>query len=120
SFSGLKTAVLTYVRKHPETRLEDVCAGFQAAVVDVLVAKTVRAAGEVGAKTVVMAGGVACNSELRRKLREACRQAKIPLFYPSPLMCTDNAAMIACAGTWRLQAGRVSDLALDVDPGLPF
>ena len=94
SFSGLKTAVMQYVRKHPETSREDVCAGFQAAVVDVLVAKTVRGTGDGGQDG---GDGGRRRVQLRApcKLRDACRSAKIPLFYPSPLMCTDNAAMIA-------------------------
>src|SRR4029450_6527943 len=103
SFSGLKTAVVDHVRSHPEAATEDVAASFQEAVVDVLVDKTMKAARSVGAKVVGLGGGVAANRPLRRRLVAACEAAGVRPFVPSRAMCTDNAAMIAAAGWWRLQ-----------------
>jgi N6-L-threonylcarbamoyladenine synthase len=103
SFSGLKTAVVTYVRKHPDVATEDVAASFQEAVVDVLVAKARAAAREVGARGLCLAGGVAANSLLRERTLGACEEDGLRPFLPSRELCTDNAAMVAAAGWWRLQ-----------------
>ena len=102
SFSGLKTAVVNHVRKHPDVATPDVAASFQEAVVDVLVTKARRAARDVGAKGLCLGGGVAANSSLRSRFVEACDEDGIRPFVPSRSMCTDNAAMIAAAGWWRL------------------
>ena len=102
SFSGLKTAVVNHVRKHPEVTTADVAASFQAAVVDVLVAKARRAAREVGATALAIGGGVAANSLLREQFLTACTEDGLQAFLPSRPMCTDNAAMIASAGWYRL------------------
>ena len=103
SFSGLKTAVVNYVRKHPDVSSADVAASFQMAVVDVLVTKARRAAQRVGAKGIVLGGGVAANSLLREELLGACAKDGVRGFLPSRAMCTDNAAMIAAAGWYRLK-----------------
>jgi tRNA N6-adenosine threonylcarbamoyltransferase len=118
SFSGLKTAVVNYVRKHPDTRTEDVAASFQEAVVDVLVSKALRAAQDVGAKGVCIGGGVAANSGLRRRVTEACEGAGLRPFVPSRAMCTDNAAMIAAAGWWRWQQDGPTPLDVGAVPNL--
>jgi N6-L-threonylcarbamoyladenine synthase len=118
SFSGLKTSVVNTVRKHPGAATEDVAASFRAAVVDVLVAKARRAAADVGAKAVCLAGGVAANSLLRRRVESACAEDGIGAFLPSRALCTDNAAMVAAAGWWRLNHGDPSSLALGADPNL--
>jgi N6-L-threonylcarbamoyladenine synthase len=118
SFSGLKTSVVNTVRKHPEAPTEDVAASFRAAVVDVLVAKGRRAAADVGAKALCLAGGVAANSLLRRRVEAACAEDGIGAFLPSRAMCTDNAAMVAAAGWWRLNYGDASPLTLGADPNL--
>ena len=118
SFSGLKTSVVTMVRKHPEVSTADVAASFRRAVVDVLVTRALAAAADVGATAVCLAGGVAANSLLRRRTEEACGEAGIGAFLPSRSLCTDNAAMVAAAGWWRLHHGDASDLSLGADPTL--
>src|SRR5918996_605803 len=118
SFSGLKTAVVNHVRKHPDVSTADVAASFQAAVVDVLVAKARRAARDVGAKGLCLGGGVAANRELRARFVEACEADGIRPFVPSRSMCTDNAAMIAAAGWWRLRSDGPSPLDAGATPNL--
>jgi N6-L-threonylcarbamoyladenine synthase len=118
SFSGLKTSVITYVRKHPTVASADVAASFQAAVVDVLVAKARRAADEVGAAGIVLGGGVAANRLLRSRVQEACAADGRACHLPSPAYCTDNAAMIAAAGWHRLQAAGPSPWDTGASPNL--
>jgi N6-L-threonylcarbamoyladenine synthase len=118
SFSGLKTSVVNTVRKHPEADTADVAASFRQAVVDVLVERAMAAAGDVGAKALCLAGGVAANSLLRSTVEEACAAAGIGAFLPSRALCTDNAAMVAAAGWWRLRHGGASPLTLGADPNL--
>jgi N6-L-threonylcarbamoyladenine synthase len=118
SFSGLKTAVVNHVRKHPDVATADVAASFQEAVVDVLVTKARRAARAVGAKGRCLGGGVATNSALRDRFAQACAEDGIRAFVPSRAMCTDNAAMIAAAGWWRLQSDGPSPLDTGATPNL--
>ncbi|MFB0901589.1 MAG: tRNA (adenosine(37)-N6)-threonylcarbamoyltransferase complex transferase subunit TsaD [Acidimicrobiales bacterium] len=118
SFSGLKTAVINHVRKNPNVSAEDVSASFQAAVVDVLLAKAKRAAEEVGATAICLAGGVAANSELRERTKDYAVQSGVRAYVPSRSMCTDNAAMIATAAWWRLNADGPSGLDLGAKPNL--
>jgi N6-L-threonylcarbamoyladenine synthase len=118
SFSGLKTAVVNYVRKHPDVASADVAASFQLAVVDVLVTKARRAARAVDAKGIVLGGGVAANSLLREELLGACAADGVRGFLPSRAMCTDNAAMIAAAGWYRLRSDGPSDLSGGALPNL--
>jgi N6-L-threonylcarbamoyladenine synthase len=122
SFSGLKTSVMNYVRKHPDVSSEDVAASFQAAVVDVLVTKASRAAALVGATGIVLGGGVAANSLLREQLLDVCGRDGIQGFLPSRAMCTDNAAMIAAAGWHRLRSDGPTSLDVGATPNLrlPF
>ncbi len=122
SFSGLKSAVLNYLNtaaQHGDTVcIPDVAASFQAAVVDVLVEKAIAAAEYVGVKQLVLAGGVAANSFLQSELRAAAAQHEIALFYPPPVLCTDNAAMIACRAYYQYLAGDFADLHLNALPAL--
>ena len=118
SFSGLKTSVINHVRKHPEVHTADVAASFQEAVVDVLVTKARRAARQIGAKGLVLGGGVAANSLLRERFLSACVEDGIHGFLPSREMCTDNAAMVASAAWYRLGSDGPSGLDTGADPNL--
>src|SRR5262249_22032369 len=120
SFSGLKTAVVNYVRQNPEVGTADVAASFQQAVVDVLVTKTRRAATQVDARGVVLAGGVAANSLLREQTLDACEADGLRCFLPSRALCTDNAAMIAAVGWYRLASDGPTPLDAGADPNLPL
>ncbi|MBW3556766.1 MAG: tRNA (adenosine(37)-N6)-threonylcarbamoyltransferase complex transferase subunit TsaD [Actinobacteria bacterium] len=118
SFSGLKTSVINYVTKNPEVETVDVAASFQEAVVDVLVTKSRRAARETGARAICLAGGVAANSLLRERTLDACIADGLSAYLPSRSMCTDNAAMIAAAGWWRLRSDGATPLDAGADPNL--
>ena len=118
SFSGLKTSVINYVRKHPAASAADIAASFQAAVVDVLVTKARRAAAAVGARGLVLGGGVAANSLLREQFLEACVDDGLHGFLPSRAMCTDNAAMIAAVGWYRLRSDGPTPLDVGAAPSL--
>ena len=115
SFSGVKTALLRLVEGGRISSPADAAASFQEAVVDVLVTKTVAVAREYGVRQVLLAGGVASNKLLRECL---AKNSPIPVLVPAPVLCTDNAAMIAACGYFRFKAGKVDDLDLDVVPGL--
>jgi len=101
SFSGLKTAVSLFIRANQDNMNErlrqDIAASFQQAAVDVLVMKTLQAARQTRVKNVIVVGGVACNSQLRRELSQRAQELGLTIFFPRPSLCTDNAAMIACA-----------------------
>jgi len=118
SFSGLKTAVVNHVRKNPGARNVDVAASFQAAVVDVLCAKTLKAAQQVGARGVVLGGGVAANSLLRSEMQRRGADAGLRVALPSRAMCTDNAAMIASAAWHRVRSDGPMGLDCGAYPNL--
>ncbi|MFL5749197.1 MAG: tRNA (adenosine(37)-N6)-threonylcarbamoyltransferase complex transferase subunit TsaD [Chloroflexota bacterium] len=134
SFSGLKTAARRIISEAradaglagtPDAPLaEDVVAelawGFQDAVVDVLATKTIRAAEEVGARSIVVGGGVAANGALRARLAGEAESRGLPLIVPRPALCTDNGAMIGAAGARRFAAGELAGLDLDARPSLPL
>jgi len=118
SFSGLKTSVVNHVRKNPDVGTADVAASFQEAVVDVLITKARRAVADTGAKGLCLAGGVAANSALRQRALDACMEDAVRAFIPSRSMCTDNAAMVAAAGWWRLHTDGPSPLDHGADSSL--
>ena len=122
SFSGIKTGVLNYINGEKqagrEVNVADVAAGFQEAVLEVVVNKTVGAALQRGEDKIVVAGGVAANSRLREMLDEECRKHGLGLYYPPPVLCTDNAAMIGCAAYYKFMAGQTDGLDLDAIPNL--
>jgi N6-L-threonylcarbamoyladenine synthase len=129
SFSGLKTAVANVVAPlgdppYAEDLVRDLAASFQAAVVETLVARTLRALEATGARALSLGGGVACNRALRAALETACAERNVALRIPSPRLCADNAAMIALVGSWKLAAGAPSEPALEAvasleESGLP-
>lgn len=118
SFSGLKTAVVQYVRKHPEVDVADVAASFQAAVVDVLVTKLLQVSEQTGISTLVIGGGVAANSALRARVADEGVTAGVRVVLPSIGLCTDNAAMVAAVAWWRLAADGPTSLDSGAYPGL--
>ncbi len=118
SFSGLKTSVINHVRRNPEMSNVDVAASFQAAVVDVLCTKTIRAAQQVGAKGIVLGGGVSANTFLRSEMTRRGAEAGFKVALPSRAMCTDNAAMIAAAAWHRLKSDGPRELDCGAYPNL--
>jgi N6-L-threonylcarbamoyladenine synthase len=124
SFSGLKTSVINAFKDRiagsEALPLADIAASFQEAIVDVLVAKTIRAATERGVSAVSVTGGVSANSRLREVFMDTCQPREIQVFFPQLSLCTDNAAMIAAAGYARMRRGETSDLNLNVFPNAPL
>ena len=122
SFSGLKSAVLNYINslemKHEEINRADVAASFQEAVVDVLVSRTMLAAKDYNMKKVAIAGGVAANSSLQKAMHTVCKENELEFYHPSPIFCTDNAAMIGTAAYYEYIKGISSGLDLNAIPNL--
>jgi N6-L-threonylcarbamoyladenine synthase len=118
SFSGLKTAVRYLLPKLHGDYLADICASFQQAVVDVLVRKTIAAAQGHDVDLVTVSGGVSCNQELCRQLRDACEREGLEFKSAESWLCTDNAAMIVFAAILKLESGFVSNVAEEIDPNL--
>jgi N6-L-threonylcarbamoyladenine synthase len=127
SFSGLKTSVVNYVKSHsqpsgvfPETLINDIAASFQEAVVEILVKKTLQAAHQLGLKRMVLSGGVAANHRLRERMEQEASEKKVKVYLPSPVFCTDNAAMIGVVGYEYLKRGIRSPLSLNAFANLPL
>lgn len=127
SFSGLKTAVVNFVKAHPEPPegyseglIKDIVSSFQEAVVEVLVKKSVQAALNEGLKRIVLSGGVAANQRLRQKIKEDSIKQKLKVYLPSPSFCTDNAAMVGVVGYEYLKRGIQSPLSLNAFSNLPL
>jgi len=116
SFSGIKTAVVNYVTRQTipaaQPKNEDIVASFQQAIVDVLVAKAIRAAKEFNCKTIALAGGVSANSLLRKDMESKAKKEKLKVLIPPLSLCTDNAAMVGCAGYYHLKNKNASNLNL--------
>ncbi len=125
SFSGLKTAVVRYIRENeihpaadgekPNQAIKDVCAGFQSTVVRSLISTMEKLAVQLQPKTLIVAGGVACNNALRESARNAADKLNLPVYFPSKHLSTDNAAMIAAAGNFHLERGERADLRMTAD-----
>jgi N6-L-threonylcarbamoyladenine synthase len=118
SFSGLKTSVRYLLPKLGEYRVEDLCASFQEAILVVLIAKTLRAAADLGRKTVAISGGVSCNSRLRERFTSECLKRGLELLLAAPKLCTDNAGMIAFVASLKHARGEWSAISTDIDPNL--
>jgi N6-L-threonylcarbamoyladenine synthase len=127
SFSGLKTSVSLYIdkwrkgeSKQIKVEKEDIAASFQEAVIDVLTQKLIRLGEKIGVKSLVLAGGVACNSALRRRLEHEASIRSMDVYFPRPEYCTDNGAMIALTGYYRIMRGERADLSTDVRSRYPI
>jgi N6-L-threonylcarbamoyladenine synthase len=124
SFSGLKTAVIYHIKelekRNKNIPVSDILASFQQATIDVLVEKTIKAALQFKAKQIILAGGVAANTSLRREIKEKANLFNIKVFYPSISLCTDNAAMVASAGYYKFKENKKSSLTLDAASRLPL
>jgi len=120
SFSGLKTSVMNFVNNMKDSNfsIEDICAGFEEACTEVLVRNTANAAEMLNTKKIAIAGGVAANSLLRKKMLSYVKEKGLELYYPDSVLCTDNAAMIASASYYGYIKGKMSDYELNAVPGL--
>ena len=117
SFSGVKTAIINLHHKNPEINKADLCASFEKYVTEILVNNAIKASQELGIKTIALAGGVSANSYIREQFINLEKQG-YKIYYPEPILCTDNAAMIASAGYYRFISGVTSDLTLNAVPNL--
>ncbi len=118
SFSGMKTAVIQHLQRHPAGKTEDAAAAIQSAIVDVLVEKTARAAEREGVAKIALAGGVAANSGLRAAMESLCGRRGWELHIPEKRYCTDNAAMVGAAAFFQIEGRGFADMALNADPSL--
>ncbi|MBI4825651.1 MAG: tRNA (adenosine(37)-N6)-threonylcarbamoyltransferase complex transferase subunit TsaD [Nitrospirae bacterium] len=120
SYSGLKTAVLNHIKENPESKKEDIAAGFQLAAIEMLITKTIKAAKNEGIKSIALSGGVSANSLLRTKVKERAESEGIEVYLSSMELSTDNAAMIAAAGFHHYNKGNFADFSLNPKGYLPL
>ena len=118
SFSGIKTAVINLHHKNPEVNHADLAASFEKAVTEVLVQNTKKAAKQLNLKTIALAGGVSANSYIREEFKKLEQEEQYKIYYPQPVLCTDNAAMIACSGYYEYKNGKTASLTLNAIPNL--
>ena len=118
SFSGIKTAIINLHHKNPDVNKADLCASFEANVTEVLLDNVLKAAKQLGINKIALAGGVSANSYIRAKFMELEKTHGFKVYYPEPILCTDNAAMIASAGYYNFINGKRSDLYLNAIPNL--
>ena len=118
SFSGIKTAIINLHHKDPNINKADLCASFEANVTDVLINNVLKAANTLNINKIALAGGVSANSYIRAKFMELEKTKGFKIYYPEPILCTDNAAMIASAGYYNFINGKKSDLYLNAIPNL--
>lgn len=118
SFSGIKTAIINMHHKNPEINKADLCASFEHTVTEILLENTIKAANGLNIKKIALAGGVSANSYIRSEFMKLEKTQGIKIYYPEPVYCTDNAAMIASAGYYNYINGKISDLTLNAIPNL--
>lgn len=118
SFSGIKTAIINMHHKNPNINKADLCASFEATVTEILIENTLKAAKKLNINKIALAGGVSANSYIREQFINLEKTKGMKIYYPTPILCTDNAAMIASAGYYNYINGKVSDLELNAIPNL--
>lgn len=118
SFSGIKTAIINMHHKNPDVNKADLCASFEATVTEILIENTLKAAKKLNINKIALAGGVSANSYIREQFINLEKTKGMKIYYPTPILCTDNAAMIASAGYYNYINGKVSDLELNAIPNL--
>ena len=118
SFSGIKTAIINMHHKNPDINKADLCASFEATVTEILIENTLKAAKKLNINKIALAGGVSANSYIREKFIELEKTNQMQIYYPKPILCTDNAAMIASAGYYNYINGKISNLELNAIPNL--
>lgn len=118
SFSGIKTAIINMHHKNPDINKADLCASFEATVTEILIENTLKAAKKLNINKIALAGGVSANRYIREKFIELEKTNQMQIYYPKPILCTDNAAMIASAGYYNYINGKISNLELNAIPNL--
>ena len=118
SFSGIKTAVINLNHKNPNINKADLCASFEKVTTEMLIENVKKAIDETKLKKVVLAGGVAANTYIRKEFEKFSKQEEIKIYYPELKLCTDNAAMIAAAGYYEYISGNIAELDLNAVPNL--